>query len=205
MEMLEVAFATCKGSGWDVYKFDLRENFYESLPAVLFCNGVRKFIKLCSEPCDSTPANASKGWSFTARGGCLKECDLAKDRSFDMSSVEGAEPLDPKAGLEKLLRELGDVTCDYSINPPPWRNFHSLTWVCTAWFFWIPPVVQFSEPDLTDSVRSLVLHSLDYFGMGHCHHDCTNWKLQKRCKHGKTHQISVGSCRMSMVLGSIQC
>lgn len=176
MEMLEVAFATCKGSGWHVYKFDLRENFYESLPAVLFCNGVRKFIKLCSEPCDSTPANASKGWSFTARGGCLKECDLAKDRSFDMSSVEGAEPLDPKAGLEKLLRELGDVTCDYSINPPPWRNFHSLTWVCTAWFFWIPPVVQFSEPDLTDSVRSLVLHSLDYFGMGHCHHDCTNWK-----------------------------
>lgn len=61
MEMLEVAFATCKGSGWHVYKFDLRENFYESLPAVLFCNGVRKFIKLCSEPCDSTPANASKG------------------------------------------------------------------------------------------------------------------------------------------------
>ena len=48
----------------------------------------------------------------------FQECDLAKDRSFDMSSVEGAEPLDPKAGLEKLLRELGDVTCDYSINPP---------------------------------------------------------------------------------------
>lgn len=116
---------------------------------------------------------------------CLKECDLAKDRSFDMSAVEGAEPLDPKAGLEKLLRELGDVTCDYSINPPPWRNFHSLTWVCTAWSFWIPPVVQFSAPDLTDSVRSLVLHSLDYFGMGHCHHDCTNWKLQKDAKMGK--------------------
>ena len=29
MEMLEVAFATCKGSGWHVYNFDLRENFYE--------------------------------------------------------------------------------------------------------------------------------------------------------------------------------
>ena len=47
-------------------------------------------------------------------------CDLAKDRSFDMSSIEGAEPMDPSKGLEKLLREMGDVTCDYSINPPPW-------------------------------------------------------------------------------------
>lgn len=46
------------------------------------------------------------------------DCDLAKDRSFDMSSIAGAEPLDPSKGLEKLLREMGDVTCDYSINPP---------------------------------------------------------------------------------------
>ena len=46
-------------------------------------------------------------------------CGLAKDRSFDMSSIEGAEPMDPSKGLEKLLREMGDVTCDYSINPPP--------------------------------------------------------------------------------------
>ena len=98
MEMLEVAFVTCKGRRWHVYKFDLREK-------------QRVFLQFFV-------SNASKGSSFTARG-CLKECDLAKDRSFDMSSVEGAEPLDPKAGLEKLLRELGDVTCDYSINPPP--------------------------------------------------------------------------------------
>ena len=48
-----------------------------------------------------------------------QDCDLAKDRSFDMSSIEGAEPLAPSKGLEKLLREMGDVTCDYSINPPP--------------------------------------------------------------------------------------
>eukprot|EP00435_Cladocopium_sp_Y103_P064584 s563_g26.t1 len=38
------------------------------------------------------------------------DCDLAKDRSFDMSSIEGAEPLDPSKGLEKLLREMGDVS-----------------------------------------------------------------------------------------------
>lgn len=44
------------------------------------------------------------------------DCELAKDRSFDMSSVEGGEPF---TDLEKLLKELGDKTCDYSINPPP--------------------------------------------------------------------------------------
>ena len=48
-----------------------------------------------------------------------QDCELAQDRSFDMSSIEGAEPLDPQKGLEKLLKEMGDVTCDYSINPPP--------------------------------------------------------------------------------------
>lgn len=46
------------------------------------------------------------------------ECDLAKDRSFDMTSVEGGQALG-EDGLKKLLQEMGDVTCDYSINPPP--------------------------------------------------------------------------------------
>eukprot|EP00929_Paragymnodinium_shiwhaense_P032741 TRINITY_DN18111_c0_g1_i1.p2 TRINITY_DN18111_c0_g1~~TRINITY_DN18111_c0_g1_i1.p2 ORF type:complete len:325 (+),score=91.50 TRINITY_DN18111_c0_g1_i1:100-1074(+) len=45
-------------------------------------------------------------------------CEDAYDRSFDITSVDGAPPLKPE-GLPELLKTLQGANCDYTINPPP--------------------------------------------------------------------------------------
>jgi len=46
------------------------------------------------------------------------ESDVAKGRSFDLTSLDDGRPL-TAVGLDGLLETLEGASCDYSINPPP--------------------------------------------------------------------------------------
>jgi len=46
------------------------------------------------------------------------ECKAAKNRSFDLTSIDDGQAL-AAGGLDALLETLEGANCDYSINPPP--------------------------------------------------------------------------------------
>ena len=154
MKMLRVAWLPLATELNDIFLslWGRIENFYEGLPEALVSNGVigvRKFTKLCFEPCDSTPTTASKGsYRFANLGPAVfPGMRLGQGSQFWYVLCEGSRTLGSKSRFGETFarawwRHLwlqhqptmtqGRVYSMIVLDTSKWSNFRHTIWTTVS-------------------------------------------------------------------------